>query len=98
MPEPTLPRRMPLEERSYVPHAVTGEPVPVLTEAEQEAQVRERRSNPSVRVSAVRCWCGNDRLMRRRDGFWMHSGDMVQMDCPKGHTVLLRFAPETVGR
>lgn len=79
----------------YVPHAVTGEPVRVLTPKEQAAQHVEGEQNPRVYISAVRCWCGLE-MNLKRDSFWIWSGDQVSISCPRGHTNVVRFTPETV--
>jgi hypothetical protein len=87
---------VPVSERQYVPHAVTGEPVPVLTPEEQAAQMAEKQNNPAVFISGVRCWCGAEEDLGKRRGWWMWSGDGVQINCSAGHRNLVRFLPETV--
>lgn len=81
-------------ERQYVPHAVTGKPVPVLFPEEQAAQQAERNRNPRVLVSGWKCWCGAAGTWK--GDVWLLVGDNLNVSCPRGHVSLIRFIPETV--
>jgi hypothetical protein len=82
-------------ERKYVPHAITGEPVPVMFPEEQEAQRRARAAHPWVLISGWRCWCGWEGPFVP---VWQGIGDGLTVTCGRTHVSIVRFIPETVGR
>lgn len=84
-----------MSERQYVKHAITGEPVPVLTPEEQTEQQAERERNPAVLIAGVRCWCGAEKKFKRKP-FWIWSQDSIEIVCGRGHRLILRYVPETV--
>lgn len=79
--------------RQYVPHAVTGEPVPVATPEEQAAAKAEKDAHPWVYVTAWRCHCGQEVTFSA----WLGIHDRIDASCARGHRNIIRFLPETFG-